>query len=111
MDEHMFRVDKFSVPAQARAEFLEKVQETHVLLRSLPGFIRDAVLEQAADTGEFNFVTIVEWENAEAMVPARQAVAGLHARLNFDPHELFARLGIRADLGNYRRADLPAHCG
>jgi len=37
------------------------------------------------------------------MQPLRQAVAALHQRMNFDPHELFARLGIRADLGNYER--------
>ena len=33
---------------------------------------------------------------------ARAAVAALHARENFDPQELFARLGIKAELGNYQ---------
>ncbi len=102
MDTKRYRVDKFSVPAHAREEFLDKVYATHELLRSQAGFAQDFILEQASGPGEFNFITIVEWENAEAMEPARQAVTALHKRMNFDPHELFARLGIRADLGNYK---------
>jgi heme-degrading monooxygenase HmoA len=105
VDTKVFRVDKFSVPPPARAEFLEKVHATHLLLRSQAGFVQEAILEQASGPAEFNFVTIVEWENAAAMEPARQAVAALHKRMNLDPHELFVRLGIRADLGNYKRAD------
>lgn len=89
MNTKAYRVDKFVVPAHAREEFLEKVHATHELLRSQAGFL--------------NFVTIVEWENDTAMEPVRQAVAALHERMNFDPHELFRRLGIRADLGNYER--------
>jgi hypothetical protein len=103
MDIKVYRVDKFSVPAHARGEFLEKVRAIHELLRSQAGFAQDFILEQASGPGELNSVTIVEWENAEAMEPARQAVAALHKRMNFDPRELFARLGIRADLGNYKR--------
>ena len=105
MDTNIFRVDKFNVPPSAREEFLEKVRATHELLRSQAGFVQDAILEQASGPAEFNFVTIVEWDNAAAMEPARQAVGALHKKMNFDPSELFARLGIRADLGNYKRAD------
>jgi heme-degrading monooxygenase HmoA len=101
----VFRVDKFSVPPPAREEFLERVHATHELLRTQAGFIQDAILEQTSGPAEFNFVTIVEWENAAAMEPARQAVAALHKRMNLDPLELFARLGIRVDLGNYKRND------
>ena len=103
METKVYRVDKFIVPSDAREEFLGKVHATHVLLRAQAGFVQDFILEQASGPGEFNFVTIVEWENDAAMEPVRQAVAALHQRMNFDPHELFARLGIRADLGNYER--------
>jgi heme-degrading monooxygenase HmoA len=106
MDPAILRVDKFSVPADARAEFLEKVQATHALLRTQAGFVQDAILEQTSGPGEFNFVTIVEWENAEAMEPARKAVAALHQRMNLDPREMLARLGIRADIGNYKPVEL-----
>jgi heme-degrading monooxygenase HmoA len=71
----MYRVDKFSVPAHARREFLEKVHATRELLRSQAGFAQDFILEQASGSGEFNFVTIVEWENAEAMEPGSRRAA------------------------------------
>jgi len=99
----VYRVDKFVVPAEARAEFITKVQNTHDLLRTLPGFVQDFVLEKSAGPGEFNFVTIVEWESAEAIVNARAAVMAMHERIKFNPQEMFEQLGIRADLGNYVR--------
>jgi hypothetical protein len=100
-----FRVDKFVVPARAREEFLGKVHATHDVLRKQPGFVRDAILEQSSGPGEFNFVTIVEWENGDFFEGARQAVAALHRKMNFDPHELIARLGLRADIANYKRVE------
>lgn len=100
---HVYRVDKFIVPEQARTEFMEKVKPTHVLLKTLPGFVQDFVLEQSTGPGKFNFVTLVEWENEAVMAQARTAVATLHQQMNFNPQELFTRLGIQADLANYRR--------
>ena len=104
--EHVYRVDKFAVPEAARAEFLNVVKRTHAFLKTLPGLVRDAVLEQFSGSGEFNFVTIVEWENMTVFDNARQAVAAMHARHNFNPQELIVRLGIRADLANYRQLDI-----
>jgi hypothetical protein len=98
-----FRVDRFLVPARAGEEFLGKVHATHEILRKQPGFVRDAILEQSSGPGEFNFVTIVEWENSDFFQGAHQAVAAPHRKMNFDPHELITRLGIRADIANYKR--------
>ena len=67
MSEEIFRVDKFVSPAHGREEFLTRVQATHEILRTRAGFVRDAVLEQTSGPGEFNFVTIVEWENSDAI--------------------------------------------
>jgi heme-degrading monooxygenase HmoA len=97
----VYRVDKFIVPIQAREEFIGKVRNTHKLLRTLPGFVQDFVLEQSAGPGEFNFVTIVEWESSDAIENARAAVMAMHKETNFNPQEMFARLGIKADLANY----------
>jgi hypothetical protein len=33
-------------------------------------------------------------------------VADLHKKMGFDRHEMMARLGVRADIANYRRLDL-----
>jgi|SRR5271166_3505401 len=106
MDPNVYRVDKFLVPDHAREEFLARVQATHAVLRAQAGFVGDAILEQTSGPGEFNFVTIVRWENAEAMEPARQAVTALHEKMQFKPREMMARLGIRADIANYKDVDL-----
>jgi heme-degrading monooxygenase HmoA len=83
MSTEIFGVDKFVVPENAREEFLGKVRATHAVLKTQPGFVRDAILEQSSGPGEFNFVTIVEWENSGAIDGARRAVAALHQKINF----------------------------
>ncbi len=102
---HRYRVDKFVVPAPAREEFLGKVRKTHSVLKIQPGFVRDTVLEQVAGSGEFNFVTIVEWDSQASVDNAKAAVASMFAQSGFNPQEMFGRLGIKADLANYRRTD------
>ncbi|KPH08812.1 antibiotic biosynthesis monooxygenase [Rhizobium acidisoli] len=97
-----FRVDKFVVPAAAREEFLVNVMMTHKLLEAQDGFIDHKVLEQVAGPGEFNFVTIAQWESAEVVERVRATVAAAHKAANFDPQEMFARLGIRADMASYK---------
>jgi heme-degrading monooxygenase HmoA len=103
--QHVFRVDRFNVPAAAREEFLGRVSATHKLLASQRGFVRDVLLEQAAGPGSFNLVTMAEWESQEAVEGAREAVTALHRELGFDPRTMFSRLGIHAELGNYLPVD------
>lgn len=100
--QHVFRVDRFNVPNSARTEFLKRVTDTHRLLARQKGFVRDYVLEQSAGPDEFNLVTLAEWESQQDIDEARDAIAELHRQLGFDPREIFGRLGIRAELGNYR---------
>jgi quinol monooxygenase YgiN len=102
-ESHIYRVDKFVVPAAAREEFLDRVAQTHRTLRAQPGFVRDLILEQSGGPGEFNFVTLAEWESEEAVGPVRAAVADFHRQIGFDPQDMFARLGIRPDIGIYKR--------
>ncbi|WP_064695914.1 hypothetical protein [Rhizobium aegyptiacum] len=97
-----YRVDKFIGPAAAREEFLVNVMMTHKLLEAQEGFIDHQVLEQVAGPGEFNFVTIAEWQNTEVVERARATVAAAHKAANFDPQEMFSRLGIRADIASYK---------
>jgi len=102
---HIYRVDKFVVPDAARQEFLGKVRSTHQLLKAQPGFVRDVVLEQTSGPGRFNFVTMVEWQSQSAMEAAKAVVMAAHAKSGFNPRELFARLGIEADIANYEVID------
>ncbi|QCI68902.1 antibiotic biosynthesis monooxygenase [Phreatobacter stygius] len=99
----LYRVDKFAVPAPARAEFLARVNATHAFLRRQDGFVQDYILEQRSGPGEFNFVTFVEWADASMVAPVAAAVAEFHKTLGFDRQEMIARLGIKADIANYQR--------
>ena len=99
----VFRVDKFVVPAAAREEILAKVRTTHELLRLQQGFVQDFLLEQFSGPGEFNLVTIVEWESQAAVDKVVPIVKAAHERIAFHPQETIARLGVRADIANYQR--------
>jgi hypothetical protein len=47
----------------------------------------------------------VEWASPEAVENARAAVLALQRGMNFNPQEMFARLGIKADIANYKRLE------
>ena len=102
-DKRFYRLDRFLVPAAAREEFLARVRQTHEVLRKQPGFIRDLLLERTVENGAFSIVTLAEWESDVFVAGARAAVQAMHRSEHFDPQELFSRLGIEPDLGNYHR--------
>lgn len=104
-DSHIFRVDKFVVPSTTRDAFIERVMATHEVLRKQPGFVRDYLLEQIAGPGEFNVVTVVEWASQAHIDKAKAAVMAMHKQSGFNPQETLARLGIKADIANYREID------
>ncbi|RWP46773.1 antibiotic biosynthesis monooxygenase [Mesorhizobium sp.] len=99
----VFRVDKFVVPANAREEILAKVRMTHELLRQQQGFVQDFLLEQFSGPGEFNLVTIVEWQSQAAVDKVVPIVKAAHERIAFNPKETIARLGVKVDIANYQR--------
>ncbi|RWM93237.1 MAG: antibiotic biosynthesis monooxygenase [Mesorhizobium sp.] len=99
----VFRVDKFVVPAEARDEILGKVRMTHELLRQQDGFVQDFPLEQFSGPGEFNIVTMVEWESQAAVDKVVPIVKAAHERIAFSPQATIARLGVKADIAHYQR--------
>ncbi len=98
----VYRVDKFIVPAKSRTEFLERVRATHAILAQQPGFVRDLLLEQVAGPGEFNLVTLAEWENEEVVEQAKAAVQAMHLATGFDSHAAMKRMGVRPDIAYYQ---------
>ncbi|MGN6820767.1 MAG: antibiotic biosynthesis monooxygenase family protein [Sphingomonas sp.] len=97
-----YRIDKFVVPDAARQAFIDAVDDTDAVMRAQPGFVRHDLLEQVGGPGEFNFVTVAEWES-DAVVPVvAAAIARRHAECRFDRIAFFAQHGIRADIATYR---------
>ena len=101
MGPRIYRIDKFKVPAWSRAEFIDRVERTHDRLRSVPGFVLDAVLEQADGHGHFSIVTIVIWESRQAVEAARTAVIADRQLPSLNRQEMLLRFGIATDFGNY----------
>ncbi|MCF3643133.1 antibiotic biosynthesis monooxygenase [Rhizobium sp. TRM95111] len=106
MTASIYRTDKFTVPAAARSEFLDRVAATHALLRTQPGFVRDLILEKENGVATVDVVTVAEWRDEAAILQAKATIAEAHRRMGFDPGELMARLGIKADMGTYRAVDI-----
>ena len=104
----LFRVDKFRVPAQAIPAFMERVRRTHALLGTLPGCRQNLVLSQTAGPGELNVLTVVEWENADALARAREAVQAHHTAEGFDPASFMRGLGVQPDMAVYTPAPIQA---
>jgi len=102
---HVYRVDKFNVPATAREEFVNNVRRVHEILRTMPGFVQDLLMEQSSDPGVFNLVTVVEWDSQTSVENAKAKVSEAYARENFNPQEVVTRLGIKADFGNYKQIE------
>ena len=97
------RVDRFTVPEAARDEFLAQVADTHHILRTLPGFVRDAILEKPGGPNEVIILTIAEWDSTEAIENARKVIQDRRAETGFEPQEFMAKLGITPELASYQR--------
>lgn len=97
----IFRVDKFVVPQQVRAEFMARVEKTRDLLDTFDGCLQNLILEQISGPGTFNVVTMVEWASEDALEKARETVASHYRDEEFDPQAFLSRLGVVADMANY----------
>ncbi|MCX2724726.1 antibiotic biosynthesis monooxygenase family protein [Roseibium salinum] len=97
----VFRVDKFTVPLEAREAFLERLKTIRALLEGIDGCRQNLVLEQGSDSGAAKFATIVEWRDQRALETAREKVAAEYRKADFNPQDFMRQLGVTADMGNY----------
>lgn len=103
MTQPVYRVDTFTMPEMSKTPFLEKVQLTHDLLMTLPGFVRDAVIERRESDSRVKIMTIVEWENPRAMAAAAEQVKTKQQQSGFDRNRIFQQLAIEAEFGVYEQ--------
>ena len=108
---HIYRVDKFTVPAASRDEFLARAREAKDFLQRQEGFVRSTYLEQLSGSGVYNLVTIVEWESQAHVEKVVSAVASRERMANTEGMEtrerFYRRLGITAELGFFREVQVP----
>jgi len=98
----VYRIDKFIVPEKSHAEFVAKVREMQRFVREVPDCVAENLYEQIAGPGKFNIVTVVEWQNLEALEAAKKTIAQRQALDGFRPSEFIEKLGVTADIAIYR---------
>ncbi|MGW0038860.1 antibiotic biosynthesis monooxygenase [Gordonia sp. NB41Y] len=99
--ELLHRIDKFSVPAEARDEFLDQINAIHRLLGRQPGILRNEVAQLVQGDSTFDVVTMVAWESRAAAEAAGRAIADDAAARGFDRIAFMQRLGVTGDFGTY----------
>ena len=101
------RIDSFTVPAAARAEFEAAMHRSAALLETLPGFLGHLAFEKTSGSSAFNIVTIAVWQSREAMASAVSRVQAHYQSIGYNPRATAERLGITAEIDN-RYAPLAA---
>ena len=96
-----YRIDAFTVPASARAEFDALMRRNLAFLATLPGFASHTVFEKTDGPTTFNVVTIAVWDSQEAIAAAGAKVRAYYQSIGFDLPAVLDRLGIAASLGYY----------
>ena len=97
-----FRIDCFTVPAAARAEFEAAVKRSMAFLETLEGFRGQVVVEKAGGPTAFDIVTIAAWESEEAVEKAGRAARAYYAGIGFNPSAAMAQWRVRAEMGEFR---------
>ena len=100
----VYRVDKFTVPAQSVPAFMARVQLIKGMLDTMAGCRQNLVLQQAGESGEVKVVTIAEWESRQAITAAMVQVQVRYAAQGFDPAAFMQALDVKADMGVYSPA-------
>lgn len=95
-------IDKFIVPAAAEKAFFDRMKINRDLIKTLPGFIRDAVYTHNDDNDNLVCVTIAVWADEDAFAQARETVQASYKKEGFDMPGMLKRLNITIDRGVYR---------
>lgn len=101
-----FRIDSFSVPAEARTDFDAAMGRNFAFIQTLPGFLGHLVFDRVSGPSRFNVVTIAVWESPKAIEEAIVQVRRYYQQIGFDPGAATARWGVAAEIGEFmNRAD------
>lgn len=94
-------IDKFFVPANAKEEFIQRMNYNSEFIKKLPGFIKGEAFERTDEDGNFMCVTVNVWEKETFFNKAKEAVQAEFKRIGFTPNEFYHRLNIKLDRSTY----------
>lgn len=96
-------IDKFLVPKNAISEFKERSHTNMSLIKNQPGFLGYSAYEHIDEQDNLIYVTMVTWEDAEAMKKAKEAVQAEYKKQGFDLAAMLERLHITLERGAYNQ--------
>lgn len=96
-------IDRFIMPQNAKAEFVERMHINRSFIKQLPGFIGDEAYERTDEEGNFICVTIAVWASEEALKNAKELVQAEYQQQGFNLPAMLQRLDIRMERGQYNR--------
>jgi heme-degrading monooxygenase HmoA len=97
-------IDKFVVPEESKAKFLEEVRRSANFLKTLPGFVEGFVYEKTEGDSRNNVVTSAVWKDEEAFVKAKKAAAEGFKKIGFNPQQIMETLNVEIERSIYRRS-------
>lgn len=98
---HVRFIDKFTMPVEAKREFMERMHINMDIIKKLPGFIDHTIYERVDDIGKFEVITIAVWESEIALKKAKENVQLAYKQQGFDMARFFERLNISMERGEY----------
>jgi heme-degrading monooxygenase HmoA len=96
-------IDRFVVPEDSKAQFVQEVRRSAALIRTLPGFVEGFVYEKTGG-GTGAVITTAVWKDEEAFQNARQSAAEEFRKIGFDPAEIMKSLKVEMERAVYRRS-------
>jgi heme-degrading monooxygenase HmoA len=97
-------IDKFIVPEESKAEFIEAAHRAERFIRTLPGFVEGFFYEKKDGESRYNFLTTAVWENEQAFENAKKAGTIEYEKQGYDPQETRKRLKIESVRSIYERS-------
>lgn len=111
-NQHTIRIDRFVVPAAARAEFIALIEGMHVVIGAQRGCVQNRIFSTNESDGFFKVVTLVEWDGSESLIRAKRALMAHHRAIGFDGPSFLARIGASVERDEFSSIRLPAeNCG
>jgi heme-degrading monooxygenase HmoA len=97
-------IDKFVVPEESKAPFLERTCKVQGFLKTLPGFVEGFLYVKRGGESRYDYLTTAVWENEQAFENAKKAVAPEFKKQGFDPQETMKQLKIESVRAVYERS-------
>jgi heme-degrading monooxygenase HmoA len=96
-------IDRFVIPQEAEAEFMDRMAINRNFIKDIPGFIKDEAYRRTDEQGNLVCITIAAWASEDALENARTLVQAEYQRQGFNPPAMMERLGIRMERALYHR--------